>query len=139
MILSPIFGRLADRWKVSRAFVVTRWILVPAIFLLLAYNGGNIGAYVAIMLIGAVVLAPSLSLFTPIGASLVPAHGRATGSGLAYSVGVALFGGTASFLFVWLTVHGLTWVFCLYGAAVCIASIFLYKAAIKRTGLYAGE
>ena len=116
-----------------------RWILTPAIFLLLAYGGGNIGAYIGIMLIGAVVLAPNLALFTPIGASLVPANGRATGSGLAYSVGVALFGGTASYLFVWLNVMGLTWVFCIYGAVICMASIFFYQAAVRRTGLYAGR
>lgn len=139
MVLAPIFGRLADRWRVSRTFVIARWALVPAIFLLLAYNGGNVVAYVAIMLIGAVVLAPNLALFTPIGASLLPANGRVTGSGLAYSVGVALFGGTASFLFVWLNVNGLTWVFCIYGALVCLASIFMYQAAVKKTGLYAGR
>ena len=139
MVLTPIFGRLADRWRVSRTFVVARWVLVPSIFLLLAYGGGNIGAYIAIMLIGAVVLSPSLALFTPIGASLVPANGRATGTALAYSIGVALFGGTSSFLFVWLNLLGLTWVFCLYGAVVCIISIFLYQAVVRRTGLYAGR
>ncbi len=139
MVLTPIFGRLADRWRVSRTFVIARWAMVPSIFLLLAYGGGNIGAYIAIMLVGAVVLSPSLALFTPIGASLVPANGRATGTALAYSIGVALFGGTASFLFVWLNVQGLTWVFCVYGAVVCMISIVLYQAAVRRTGLYAGR
>lgn len=139
MVLTPVFGRLADRWRVSRTFVVARWVLVPSIFLLLAYSGGNIGAYILIMLVGAVVLSPSLALFTPIGASLVPANGRATGTALAYSIGVALFGGTASFLFVWLNLLGLTWVFCLYGAVVCIISIVLYQAVVRRTGLYAGR
>lgn len=139
MVLTPVFGRLADRWRVSRTFVLARWVLVPSIFLLLAYSGGNIGAYILIMLVGAVVLSPSLALFTPIGASLVPANGRATGTALAYSIGVALFGGTASFLFVWLNLLGLTWVFCLYGAVVCIISIVLYQAVVRRTGLYAGR
>lgn len=139
MVLCPIFGALADRWRVSRTFMVARLLLVPAVFLLLAYSGGNIFAFVAIMLVGAVVLAPNLALFTPIGASLLPAQGRVTGSGLAYSIGVALFGGTASFLFVWLNVQGLAWVFCVYGAVVCLASVFFYRAAVKRTGLYAGR
>jgi len=138
VILCPIFGRLADRWKVSRLFIVSRWILVPAAFLLLLY-AGSIGAFVGIMLLGAVVLSPSLAIFTPIGASLMPTQGRTAGAGLAYSVGVAIFGGTASYIFVWMQVNGLTWLFCVYGAVVCIASIFLYQAAVKKTGLYAGQ
>lgn len=139
LILCPIAGRLADRWRFSRFYVVARWLLVPAIFLLLAYQGGNIGIYIAIVLVGAVVLSPNLAIFNPIGASLVPRQGRVTGSGIAYSVGVALFGGTASYLYVWLQSIGLVWVFCVYGATICLLSIFLYQAAVRRNGLYAGR
>ena len=139
LILSPVFGRLADRWRVSRAFVVSRWVLVPAAFILLAYTGGSTVAFVVIMLVGAVVLAPSLALFNVIGASLVPAEGRTAGAGLAYSLGVAIFGGTAAFVFVWAQINGLTWLFCVYGAVVCVISIVLYQLAVRKTGLYGGE
>ncbi|CAN5195982.1 MFS transporter [soil metagenome] len=139
LVLSPIFGRLADRWKVSRSFVVFRWILVPAAFLLLLYTGGSTAAFVVIMLVGAVLLAPSLALFNVIGASLVPAEGRTAGAGLAYSLGVAIFGGTASFVFVWAQINDLVWLFCVYGAVVALLSIVLYRWAVRSTGIHGGR
>lgn len=139
LVLSPIFGRLADRMKVSRAFVIFRWVLVPTSFILLAYAGGSTAAFVMIMVAGAVLLSPSLALFNVIGASLLPKDGRTAGAGLAYSVGVALFGGTAAFVFAWAQLNNLTWVFCVYGAVVCLASIVLYQWAKRSTGLYGGQ
>lgn len=139
LVLSPVFGRLADRMNVSRAYVIFRWILVPTSFILLAYVGGSTVAFVLIMVVGAVLLAPSLALFNVIGASLLPKDGRTAGAGLAYSVGVALFGGTAAFVFAWAQLNDLTWLFCVYGAVVCLLSIVLYQWAKRTTGLYGGR
>jgi MHS family alpha-ketoglutarate permease-like MFS transporter len=139
LLLGPLVGLLSDRWKVSQVYVAGRWVLLPAPFLLLAYSGGSTAVFIVIMVVGALLLTPSLALFNVIGASLVPAEGRTAGAGLAYSIGVALFGGTASYLFIWAQIHGFTLLFCIYGSVICLLSIVLYKLTLRRTGLYAGH
>jgi MHS family alpha-ketoglutarate permease-like MFS transporter len=69
----------------------------------------------------------------------MPKNCRGTGVALGYGIGVALFGGTASFLLVWLQSMNLTWVFPVYVAVLSILSIVLYLAARRANGIFVGN
>ncbi|GAB3377981.1 MFS transporter [Amycolatopsis echigonensis] len=139
VIGSLLTGALADRKKLSRTFVVTRLLAVPAVFLMLLYAGPGLGGFSAVLLGGGLVLVLNMTLYNVVSTSLLPAPCRATGVGLGYGIGVALFGGTASYLLVWLGKYGSPWMFPAYTAALCLISVALYLAARRRTGIYAGE
>jgi predicted MFS family arabinose efflux permease len=139
LVGSIITGRLADRVRLSRAFVVTRLLAVPGIFLMLLYSGPGIGRFSMVLLAGGILLVANMTLYNVVSTSLMPKYCRATGTGLGYGVAVALFGGTASYLLVWLESHHLLWVFPIYTAALSLISVVLYVAARRSSGTFAGE
>lgn len=139
LVGSPLVGMLADRRKLSRTFVTTRLLVIPAAFLMLAYTGPGIGGFSIVLLVGGVVLVTNMTLYNVISTSLLPKSCRATGVGLGYGIAVALFGGTASYLLIWLQQQGIDWLFPAYLAALSLISVVLYVLAKRSTGLYAGE
>lgn len=139
LVGSIVTGRVADRVTLSKAFIVTRLAAVPAVFLMLFYSGPGMGTFAIVVLGGGVVLVANMTLYNVVSASLMPKFCRATGTGVGYGIAVALFGGTASYLLVWLQSHDLTWVFPAYTAALSVVSVVLYVAARRRSGLFAGE
>jgi MFS family permease len=139
LVGSLITGAVADRVKLSKTFVVTRLAAVPAVFLMLLYAGPGIGGFAAVLLIGGVVLVANMTLYNVVSTSLMPKYCRATGTGLGYGVAVALFGGTASYLLVWLQSRDLLWIFPVYCAVLSVASVVLYVIARRRSGTFAGE
>src|SRR5882757_2036178 len=102
MLGSPLVGRWADRYRLSRVFLAGRVLAIPAVF-------------------------------------LMPQSCRAAGCGIGYGIGVALFGGTASYLLVWLQRAHLGWLFPCYVAVLCALSIVLYLVARRRGEVYVGE
>ncbi|WP_037067876.1 MFS transporter [Pseudonocardia acaciae] len=136
---SPLVGALADRLRLSRLFLVGRIAAVPTVFLMLAYSGQGVGALAAVLLAGGVVLTVNLTLYNVVSVSLMPKTCRATGCGVGYGIGVALFGGTASYLLVWLQSRHIGWLFPCYLAALCAVSAVLYVIARRRGGVYVGE
>lgn len=134
-----VTGRVADRVRLSRAFVVTRLAAVPGVFLMLLYAGPGISTFSLVLLGGGVLLVANMTLYNVVSTSLMPKYCRATGTGLGYGVAVALFGGTASYLLVWLQSRDLLWVFPLYTAALSVISVVLYVAARRHSGTFAGE
>jgi MHS family alpha-ketoglutarate permease-like MFS transporter len=69
----------------------------------------------------------------------MPKSCRGTGVALGYGIGVALFGGTASYLLVWLQSVDLNWVFPVYVAVLSILSIVFYLLARRSNGLFVGK
>jgi MHS family alpha-ketoglutarate permease-like MFS transporter len=69
----------------------------------------------------------------------MPKNCRGTGVALGYGIGVALFGGTASYLLVWLQSMNMSWVFPVYVAVLSILSIVFYLAARRTNGLFVGN
>jgi MFS family permease len=136
---SLVTGALADRHTLSRTFLVTRLLSVPAVFLMLLYTKPGLAGFAAVILGGSVVLVLNMTLYNVVATSLMPKHCRATGVALGYGVAVALFGGTASYLLVWLQQQHLAWVFPAYTAALSLVSIVLYLAAKRTSGTFAGE
>lgn len=139
LVGSIITGQVADRVRLSRAFIVTRILAIPGVFLMLLYAGPGLGMFSAVLLLGGIILVANMTLYNVVSTSLMPKFCRATGTGLGYGVAVALFGGTASYLMIWLQERDLLWVFPLYTAALSIISVVLYIVARRHSGTFAGE
>ncbi|MFV0426301.1 MAG: MFS transporter [Beutenbergiaceae bacterium] len=136
---SLIVGKLVDGRALSKWFVVTRVLAIPSVFLMLLYVQPGIGGFAAVLLGGSVVLVLNMTLYNVVSSSLMPKASRGTGVSLGYGLGVAIFGGTASYLLVWLQSKDLTWVFPTYVAILAVISLVLYAAARRINGLHLGE
>jgi MHS family alpha-ketoglutarate permease-like MFS transporter len=131
-----VLSRVLDRWDLSRWFVVGRLLAIPTIFLVLLYTGNGVGAYATVALGGALVLVLNLTIFSTVANLMLPQKIRGTAVGLGYGLGVAIFGGTASYLFVYLQSIGLGGVFPIYVATLCAISVVLYIVAKRRNGVF---
>ena len=136
---SWIIGKLADGRPMSRWFLVTRILAIPSVFLMLLYVQPGIGGFAAVLLGGSIVLVLNMTLYNVVSSSLMPKNIRGTGVALGYGIGVALFGGTASYLLVWLQSLNLTWVFPVYVAVLSTLSIVFYIAARRSNGIFVGR
>ncbi len=136
---SLVVGPLADRWALSRVFLWGRFLMIPAVFLVLLYTHKSIGLFALVLLVGAPVLLVNMTLYVLVSTSLMPKGVRAAGGGLGYGIGVAAFGGTASYLVVWLANQGLSALFPVYMAALAALSIAFYLWAKKTEGVSLGE
>ncbi|WP_025155673.1 MFS transporter [Leifsonia aquatica] len=134
-----VLSRILDRFPLSRWFVVARILAVPTIFLALLYSQPGVGTLAGVMFGGAIVLLLNMTIFVVVSNSLLPQHIRGTGLGLGYGLGVAIFGGTASYLLLWLQSQQLLWVFPVYISALCAISVVLYLLAKRRNGLFVGK
>jgi MHS family alpha-ketoglutarate permease-like MFS transporter len=136
---SWIIGKLADGRSMSRWFLITRILAIPSVFLMLMYVQPGIGGFAAVLLGGSLVLVLNMTLYNVVSTSLMPKNCRGTGVALGYGIGVALFGGTASYLLVWLQSMNMSWVFPVYVAVLSILSIVFYLAARRTNGLFVGN
>lgn len=132
-------SRVLDKWNLGRAFVIGRLLAIPTIFLILLYDGGGVGSYAIVALGGSLVLVLNLTIFSTVANLMLPQEIRGTAVGLGYGVGVGLFGGTASYLFVYLQSVGLSYVFPIYIASLCAISVVLYLVAKRRNGVFRGK
>lgn len=132
-------SRILDRFPMSRWFVIARLLAIPTIFLALLYSQPGVGTLAGVMFGGAIVLLLNMTIFVVVSNSLLPQHIRGTALGLGYGLGVAIFGGTASYLLLWLQSQGLMWVFPIYIATLCAVSVVLYVVAKRRNGLFVGK
>lgn len=139
LVGSIVTGRVADRVKLSRAYLVTRLLAVPAVFMMLLYAGPGMTTFGVVLLTGGIFLVANMTLYNVVSTSLMPKYCRATGTGLGYGIAVAAFGGTASYLMVWLQSHGMLWAFPLYTAVLSVISVVLYIVARRTSGIFCGE
>jgi MFS family permease len=139
LIGSPITGRLADKYSLSKTFVITRLLAIPTIFLMLVYTKPGLLGFAGVLLGGSIVLVLNMTLYNLVATSLMPKYCRATGVALGYGIAVAVFGGTASYLIVWLQSQGLDWVFPVYVAVLSLISVVLYLAARRSSGTFCGK
>jgi MHS family alpha-ketoglutarate permease-like MFS transporter len=139
VIGSWVIGKLADGKAMSKWFLVTRILAIPSVFLMLMYVQPGIGGFAAVLLGGSIVLVLNMTLYNVVSSSLMPKNIRGTGVALGYGIGVALFGGTASYLLVWFQSLNITWVFPVYVAVLSILSIVFYLAARRTNGIFVGK
>lgn len=139
MVGSWIVGKAADGRQLSRWFIATRLLAVPSVFLMLLYVQPGLAGFAFVLLGGSVVLVLNTTLYNVVSTSLMPKNSRGTGVALGYGIGVALFGGTASYLLVWLQSLNLGWLFAVYIASLCLLSVVIYLAAKRKNGVHIGS
>lgn len=139
VIGSLIIGRFADGKSISKWFLITRALSIPSVFLMLMYVRPGIGSFAAVLLGGSVVLVLNMTLYNVVTSSLMPKSCRGAGTALGYGIGVALFGGTASYLLVWLQSLNAAWMFPVYVAVLSLLSIVFYLLARQKNGIFIGR
>lgn len=134
-----VLSRVLDKWDLSRWFIIGRLLTIPSIFLVLLYSGNGIAPLATVMLGGSLVLLLNMTIFSTVANLMVPQFCRGTAVGLGYGIGVAVFGGTASYLFVFLQSNSLPWAFPVYVATLCAISVVLYVLAKRRNGVFRAD
>jgi MFS family permease len=97
-------GALADRWGIKTIFIAPRVLFMIALFPVMSFLVANPGA--ATLVAAIAILSLSHVMSVAVGVILIPlifpAAVRSTGLAVTYSLGVAIFGGTATYVVTWL-------------------------------------
>ncbi|MFK0007695.1 MFS transporter [Paenarthrobacter sp. NPDC090520] len=136
IVAGPLVGRLSDRFGSPRVFVIVRLLLIPSVFSVLLYTEPGLGTYAMVMIVGGLAVGLNMGLYNYIATTLMPKSARTTGVALGYALAAAIFGGTASYLVVFLRQNDLFWVFPVYVAVLSLLSVIVYRLAVKRGHLY---
>jgi MHS family alpha-ketoglutarate permease-like MFS transporter len=110
----PVWGWLSDRWgRRPNGYIFGLGVVVIPfpLMALIQDRAWQLGVGMTIALI---VMASSASIIPAWFAELFPTRVRASGMAIPYSIAVALTGGTAPYLQLWLGSHGLSAVFTGY-------------------------
>ncbi|MDN7181804.1 MFS transporter [Caballeronia sp. SEWSISQ10-4 2] len=136
-VAAPIAGRLADRFTRKRVLVISRVIMLLAVYPAFAFLGAHpsvtalciISGLLAVFVAGQIV--PVLVMIP----ELFPKHVRATGIALTYVVSASFFGGFSPFIASWLVAQtGNPLAPAWYVAAACAISLVPVIWLKDRTG-----
>ncbi|MBL3847017.1 MFS transporter [Bacillus paranthracis] len=126
VVLQPIAGLLSDkigRRSLLMAFGILGTLLTAPIFFFMEKTTEPIVAFL-LMMVGLIIVTGYTSINAIVKAELFPTEIRALGVGLPYALTVAIFGGTAEFIALWLKSIGMESLFYFYVAG-CIAISFI--------------
>lgn len=126
VVLQPIAGLLSDkigRRPLLMAFGILGTLLTAPIFFFMEKTTEPIIAFL-LMMVGLIIVTGYTSINAIVKAELFPTEIRALGVGLPYALTVAIFGGTAEFIALWLKSIGMESLFYFYVAG-CIAISFI--------------
>ncbi|MFE4545110.1 MFS transporter [Arthrobacter sp. NPDC056727] len=139
VVAGTYVGALCDKYGNLKVFTIVRFTLVPAVFLIVLYNQRGILTFAAVMLIGGIAIALNQTLFNFIISTLMPPECRTTGMAVAYGLGVAVFGGTSSYILVWAQQQDMVWAFSIYAAVLSLISLWLYSLAVRKGQVHFGR
>ncbi|MDD1368609.1 MFS transporter [Bacillus sp. MHSD_36] len=126
VVLQPIAGLLSDkigRRPLLMTFGILGTLLTAPIFFFMEKTTEPIVAFL-LMMVGLIIVTGYTSINAIVKAELFPTEIRALGVGLPYALTVAIFGGTAEFIALWLKSIGMESLFYFYVAG-CIAISFI--------------
>ncbi|MGY6668120.1 MFS transporter [Bacillus cereus] len=126
VVLQPIAGLLSDkigRRPLLMAFGILGTLLTAPIFFFMEKTTEPIVAFL-LMMVGLIIVTGYTSINAIVKAELFPTEIRALGVGLPYALTVAIFGGTAEFIALWLKSIAMESLFYFYVAG-CIAISFI--------------
>ncbi|MDA1679842.1 MFS transporter [Bacillus cereus group sp. TH152-1LC] len=126
VVLQPIAGLLSDkigRRPLLMAFGILGTLLTAPIFFFMEKTTEPLVAFL-LMMVGLIIVTGYTSINAIVKAELFPTEIRALGVGLPYALTVAIFGGTAEFIALWLKSIGMESLFYFYVAG-CIAISFI--------------
>ena len=130
MLLQPLMGALSDRIgrrPLLLAFGVLGTLATAPLLTALGEASDSWTAFILIMA-GLVIVSGYTSINAVVKAELFPAHIRALGVGLPYALTVAIFGGTAEYVALWLKNAGHEPWFYWYVSAAIAVSLAVYVA-----------
>ncbi len=134
MLAQPLFGALSDRIgrrPLLLAFGTLGTLSTFPILQSLAQVKSIAGA-VALILLALAIVSGYTSINAVVKAELFPVHIRALGVGLAYSIAVSLFGGTAEYIALWFKNRNMESGFYWYVTGCILCSLLVY-ATMKET------
>jgi nitrate/nitrite transporter NarK len=97
-------GALADRWGIRPVVIASRIGLMIVLFPVMKFLVANPSAATLVLAIAilSVLHAAGVAVIVALIPSIFPAGTRSTGLALTYAIGVAIFGGTATYVVTWL-------------------------------------
>jgi MFS family permease len=97
-------GALADRWGLRSIVIAPRIVLMIVLFPVMKFLVANPSAATLVLAIAILSLlhASSVAVAVALTPLIFPPEVRATGLALTYALGVAIFGGTATYVVTWL-------------------------------------
>lgn len=128
VVLQPIAGLLSDkigRRPLLMAFGILGTLLTAPIFFFMEKTTEPIIAFL-LMMVGLIIVTGYTSINAIVKAELFPTEIRALGVGLPYALTVAIFGGTAEFIALWLKSIGMESLFYFYVAGCIVISFITY-------------
>lgn len=137
MLLQPAVGALSDvigRRPVLIAFGLLGTLCTVPLLTMLAETRDPLAAF-ALVMAGLVIVSGYTAINAVVKAELFPTHVRALGVGLPYGVTVALFGGTAEYIALWLKSIGHeTWFYWYVTAAIALSLVvYAFMRDTKHT------
>ncbi|MFI9381534.1 MFS transporter [Kutzneria sp. NPDC052558] len=135
VVIQPLAGALSDR--VGRRplllfFGIAGTLLTVPLLSLLA--GARTPALAFLIMLGSLVIVTGYtSINAIVKAELFPTNVRAMGVGLPYALTVAIFGGTAEYIALWLKQAGHESVFFYYVAGCVLVSLVVYATMRETT------
>ncbi|GAA5160301.1 MFS transporter [Pseudonocardia eucalypti] len=129
VVLQPLAGKLSDRIgrrPLLTFFGVGATLCTVPLMTLLGSAHNPVVAFL-IMMAGLVIVTGYTSINAIVKAELFPTHIRALGVGLPYALTVAIFGGTAELLALWLLKIGHGEIYFYYVAGCALISLIVYR------------
>ena len=135
LIALPLWGALSDRIgrkPVMYTFAISVGLLqIP----LMGMIDSRPWTTLVAATIAVVAVAAGGALLAPVMAEVFPTSQRTSSIGFAYSLSVAVFGGTAPYIFQWFTSQGLTHVSGIYVVVLCVLTLISMKILPETKGI----